>query len=164
MNERFILHLSSLFTFAVVVWALFAYTEIWVYHNLKLTFKIIAKLLRSDSKMPSSDPPDYIIVSGYYKGRRVVCRLSRFTPSHFLQYDLRLHIHIEPSFYLRQGSIEHGFVTEHTRLEPDNKISYQCTSATALRSYFFASRIPEYEFVNIFEELTRASEIVESQV
>jgi hypothetical protein len=161
-GDTFIFHLVSVFTIAIVIWAIFAYTELWVFYNLRISRRILSKLLRAQTHATIQDPPDYIIVQGTYKGRRVVCRLSRFAPSKFLHYDLRLHIHMEPNISMKSKFPRLTSITENTELESDNKISYRCTSSTTIKTYFFASRIPQDEFTNIFQELTRAAEIVGS--
>lgn len=162
MHDIFVYRITSCFTVAVILWALFAYAELWINHNLKHTQKIFAKLLHAEIKSAASDPPGYMIVQGFYKERKIVCRMSCFSPSRFLRYDLRLHIHIDPHRCIRDKFRGRLYLTENTRLDIDNKINYACTSSTILKSYFFSSMIPEDEFIQIFEELTRAAEIIEA--
>ena len=146
MLDTPVYRLVSCFTASIVIWALFAYTELWVNHNIKNTRKILARLLNSETRRLRSDPPDYAILSGYYRGRKIVCRLSNFSASLFLHYNLRLHFHIEPS--------------SETKIL--NKIDYDCTSLTAIKSYFLSSLINPQEFIHIFEELTLAAEMAEA--
>lgn len=163
MHDPLIYFLNFLFLFFVLQWAFSAYVEIWVYRNLKQAFKLISNLLRSKSKLSLSDPPDYIIVEGTYKGRRVVARVSRSAPSPLWHYSLSLHIYIEPLIRPKLVAYQTDYLTEHTQLEENNRIYYGSTSSTTVKSYTFMSKIPEDEFINIFEELTRAAEIAESK-
>ncbi|MBI5873627.1 MAG: hypothetical protein HZB36_05740 [Candidatus Omnitrophica bacterium] len=163
MHDIFIYRLVTCFTISIIIWALFAYTELWINHNMSNTAKIIAKLLHTKSDHSSQDPPDYLLIQGFYKNRKIVCRMSHFSPSRFLHYNLRMHIHIEPLLDLRSERLKNYYVTENTRLEANNKINYECTSLTAIKSYFLSSMINKDEFIQIFEELTRAAEMVESQ-
>jgi hypothetical protein len=163
MHDIFIYRITSCFTISVILWALFAYAELWINGNLRLTKKIFSRLLHAEStKTNTSDPPDYMIIQGFYKERKIVCRMCYFSPSRFLRYDLRLHIHIEPNKRIGQKLRAHLYPTENTQLDYDNNINYACTSSTVLKSYFFASMIQEDEFIQIFEELTRAAEIIEA--
>jgi hypothetical protein len=162
MLDIFIFFLTSLFTLSILAWAFSAYLELWSYRNLKQTLKVISRLLGVRDRFPTADPPDYIIAEGSYKGRRVVCRLSRFAPTKFFYYDLRLHIYMEPALSKKSNLPKPGALTENTRLEADNRITYQFTSLTSIKSFFFSSMISAQEFIDIFEELRRAAEILES--
>lgn len=161
--DTLILHLNSLFTLSILVWAFSAYTEILVYRNIKETFKTIAKSVHSDVKLPkTSIQANYLLVQGIYKNRKVVCRISRLVPSRFLHYNLSLHCYIEPLFRPDAKFSPAPPLTQNTRLQEDNRIYYQYTSSTALNSYVFSARISEHEIINILEELTQAAEIFEA--
>jgi hypothetical protein len=164
MTGTFISHLVTLFTAAIVLWGLISYAQLWVYHNLKVTQKMLCRILSSPVKPAGDDPPDYLIICGHYKGRKVVCRLSQFSVFKLLHYGLRFHIHIEPGIALKSGRHPDESLTQNTRLGTDNKIYYDSMSSTSMKSYLFASRIPDHEFLSVFEELTRAAEIIESKV
>ena len=154
--------LNFLFMLAILVWALFAYTEIWIYHNIRQTFKTISKLLRSELKPPPKTPLDYLITQGLYKGRKAVCRINRHPSSKLLHYSLSLHFHIEPLIKPRQRFPEEEYLIPKPQSHQDNRIYYQSTSSTSIISYIFTNKISEQEITNIFEELTHAAEIVEA--
>ncbi len=116
--------------------------EMWVNANLKRTSKILTALLNSDPET-WKNPPGYSIIEGTYKGRKIICRLNSFSPSIFLHYKICLHAHIEPL----SGKYN----------------TYDSTSLTAVKSYFFLSAVTKDEFLQIFEELSRASEIIEAK-
>lgn len=161
--DTLILHLNSLFTLSILVWAFSAYAEMLVYRNINNTFKTISKLVHSEAKFPKgSIHADYLLAQGIYKNRKVLCRISRLGPSRFLHYNLSLHCYIEP--LLRQDTkfSSTPYLTQHTRLREDNRIYYQYTSSTAFNSYLFTIRICDHEIINILEELTQAAEIFEA--
>jgi hypothetical protein len=161
--DTLILHLNSLFTLSILVWAFSAYTEIMVYRNINKTFETIAKLVHSEVRLPkTSVQADYLLVQGIYKNRKVVCRINRLGPSRFLHYNLSLHCYVEPLFEPDAKFPSTPRLTQHTRLQEDNRIYYQYTSSTALNSYLFSTRISEHEIISILEELTQAAEIFEA--
>ncbi len=162
MNDVFIYRLVSFFTVSIIIWALFAYIELWINCNIRRTAKIISELLRSNSKPSSSDPLDYCIVEGLYKGRKIICRISRFSPSTFLHYNLRLHIHIEPMSNTFSRPTRRFASPEYKPRGKAGKITYDYTSLTATKTYAFSSTITKHEFIQIFEELVRAAETVEA--
>ncbi len=160
MHDIFIYRLTTCFTASIIIWAIFSYIDIWINQNLRSTSKLIAKLLNSEQKPESFNTPGYSITQGVYKGRKIVCRMNSFSPSNFLKYNLRLHIHIEPLVDIRSRPNEAFSPTENTQIA-GNKIIYKCTSLTAMKSYFLSAIIAKEEFVEIFEELTQAAETVE---
>ena len=162
MHDIFIYRLASLFTISVVIWALFAYAQLWINYNMRKTSKMLSGLLNSKEKRYAHDPPDYCITQGFYRGRKIVCRMTYFSPTRFLRYDLRLHIHIEPITSSKYRLNTAYAPTKNPRLDANNTINYSCTSITAIKSYFLSSMIDKDEFIQIFEELTRAAEIVET--
>ncbi|MFH1690980.1 MAG: hypothetical protein ABIC68_00200 [Candidatus Omnitrophota bacterium] len=164
LSNEFIVHISSLFTIAIVIWGIFAYLDIWVLRNAQITFKIISKLLLLRTQISPKTPLDYFIVQGYYKGRKVVCRINCFFPKNIFHYDLYLHIYMEPQIKHKPGFLQMDYLTKNTHFREDSKIYYQRTTSTAIKSYFFADMISEEEFINIFEELTIAAEKIESEL
>lgn len=162
--DNLILHLNSLFTLAVVFWGFCAYAEMWTTSNIRATFKIICELLRADMDFFTLSPTDYYYIGqGSYKGRRVVCRINRFIPAHLFHYNLGLHIYMEPHRRSERGKPGQAlYLPRNTSLREENRIYYTCTSSTILKSYLFASKISREEFLRIFEELSRAAEIIES--
>ena len=164
LSNEFILNLSSFFTLAVVLWGMLAYLDIWILRNAKITCNIISQLLLSRAQIPSRTPSDYFIVQGYYKGRVVVCRINCLIPRNHLHYNLHLHIYIEPHLKYKPNFLQIDYLTKNTYLMKDSRIYYQRTSATAIKSYFFADMISEKEFISIFEELTSAAEKIESEL
>ncbi len=131
---------------SILVWAFSAYAEIWIYRNIKHAFNVISNLLHSEIKYPTKAPTDYLIVQGFYKGRKAICRINRHPSSRILHYTLSLHFYIEPASQSQQ----------------DNRIYYQYTSSTSVTSYIFTNKISEYDIRNAFEELTRAAEMSEA--
>ncbi len=142
MRDLFIYRLVTCFTASVIIWALFTYAEMWINANLKNTSRAIAKLLNAEPNPRSSNPPGYNIIQGTYKGRKIVCRLNSFSPTKLLRYNLSLHVYIEPF----KGS----------------GIAHEYTSLTTVKSYFLSSSVSQDEFIQIFEELTRAAEMTEA--
>lgn len=163
LSNEFILNLSSLFTLAIVIWGILAYLDIWILRNAKKTSKIISRLLSSGAQNIPKTPMDYFIVQGYYKGRKVVCRINCFTARKFLRYNLQLHIYMEPRIKYKPGFLQIDYLTKNTHLRNDSRIYYQRTTSTTIKSYFFADIISEEEFIAIFEELTLGAEKIESE-
>lgn len=164
LSNELIVNLSSLFSFAIVIWGVFAYLDIWVLRNAQITLKVISKLLLSRTQISTKTPLDYFIVQGYYKGRKIVCRINCFFPKNIFHYNLCLYIYIEPQIKYKPGFLQIDYLTKNTHLREDSKIYYQHTTSTAIKSYFFADTISEEEFINIFEELTFAAEKIESEL
>lgn len=164
LSNHYTVNLSSLFTLAVIIWGASAYLDIWIWRNVKVTFKIISKLLLSHAQFPSATPLNYLIVEGLYKGRKVVCRLNYSTLKNFFHYDIYLHIYIEPHVKYKPGFFQIDYLTKNTHLREDSKIYYQRTTSTAIKSYFLADMISDKEFIAIFEELTLAAEKIESEL
>lgn len=159
MHDVFIYRLVTCFTGSIILWALLAYAEIWIDHNMRRTARLLAGLLHTETMPGIKDAPGYLLIQGLYKGRKIVCRMSAFSPSSFLHYNLRLHIHIEPlaRAFARQGER----ITENTYRSADNSINYDCTSSTSIKSYLLSSLVDRDTFLQIFEELAKAAEIVE---
>ncbi len=162
MHDVFIYRLATCFTGSIILWALLSYVEIWIDHNMRKTARLLAGLLHAETRANIQDAPGYCIIQGLYKNRKIVCRMSAFSPSSFLHYNLRLHIHIEPltRAFARQG--EGRRITENTYRSSDNSINYDCTSSTTIKSYLFSSLVDRDTFLQVFEELTKAAEIVET--
>ncbi|MFH0876747.1 MAG: hypothetical protein V1863_00800 [Candidatus Omnitrophota bacterium] len=162
--DNLILQLNSLFTLAIIFWGFCAYTEMWTYHNIRATFKIICELLHADMDFLNLSPTDYYYIGqGTYRGRRVVCRINRFSPSQLFHYNLGMHIYMEPHRHPDQGKPGQAlYLPSNTSLRENNRIYYTCTSSTILKSYLFASKISREEFLRIFDDLSRAAEIIES--
>ncbi len=143
MHDSLIYGLNLLFVTAIVIWAASSYIELLIYRNIKETFASISGTFRPVDHLSLKTAPDYMIVQGFYKSRKVVCRLNRSTPSKLLHYDLSLHFHVEP-------------MVKH-----EQKVSYNCTATTNAQSLFFTSKIPQQDIISILEELTRTAEIIE---
>ena len=162
MSDAFVLYLSSAFTLAILLWAFLAYIDLWIFHTISRTRAVVSKILAEEHKAPVPTPGDYALTQGTYKNRRVVFRIARITPAPFLYYSLSLHCYIEPRISPNR-KIAMRFPTPRTCLEEDNKIYYRYTSSTSQKTLPLISRIPPTEILDIFEELTRAAEIVESE-
>ena len=145
MHDNLIYGLNFLFLLAIIIWALSSYIEILIYRNIKETFAAIWKLFRPVDELSLKTAPDYMIIQGLYKNRKVTCRLSRSRATKLLHYDLSLHFYVEPL------------------IKPENKIYYNCTATTSAESLFFTAKIPQRDILRILEELTRGAEMVESQ-
>ncbi|MEK7850104.1 MAG: hypothetical protein AAB213_04760 [Candidatus Omnitrophota bacterium] len=143
MHDNLIYGLNFLFLLAIIIWAISSYIEILIYRNIKETFASIWRSFQQADQLSLKTAPDYMIAQGLYKNRKVVCRLSRTSPSKFLRYDLRLHFYIEPL------------------VKPEHKIYHNYTATTSAQSLFFTTKIPQQEIMRILEELTRDAEIIE---
>lgn len=159
-----IYYLSLLFMTAVIVWAVSASLELLAWKNNASIFKELCPLIHSDPKMFSRLPPGYLITQGTYKNRKVICRLDLEPANQKFHYNLSLHCHMEPLARPRATFAKNILLTPHTRLDKENRIYYNFTSTTSIRSYLFSQRIPREDLIQILEELTRASELIESQM
>ncbi|OIO36101.1 MAG: hypothetical protein AUJ74_03780 [Candidatus Omnitrophica bacterium CG1_02_44_16] len=145
MHDSLIYGLNLLFLIAIIIWAISSYIEILIYRNIKETFTSISSSFRPADQLSLRTAPDYMIIQGLYKNRKVVCRLNRSNPSQFLHYDLNLRFYIEPLVDQELG------------------IHHNCTATTSAQSLFFTAKIPEQDIVAILEELSHAAEIAESR-
>lgn len=163
MDQVFIINLGSLFLFAILLWAISAYTELLVWREMKKIFIMISRILRSEKKLPEGNPPDYLIVKGTYKSRNTIVRISHFySGAQILNYKLSLHMHMEP---LRRGKPrEISDITERELGTPGKMIFYKNTSTTSIKTYSIVSRVSEHNIISMLEELTYSVEEVEAQI
>ncbi|MDD5018838.1 MAG: hypothetical protein PHH75_07440 [Candidatus Omnitrophica bacterium] len=161
MSDAVIYGLSLLFLASIVFWAISAYAEMIVYKTLRQISRLIQVILKHHEETAGDGPTDYCIVEGRYKNRSVVCRINRIAARTLWNFKLSLHCHLEP---LRSPlRDQEPKAAPRGTLGKSSDAYYPSTSTTCIRSFGPGERISEADILTIFEDLTRAAEMIENQ-
>lgn len=157
-SDSVIYGLSVLFFASIVFWAVSAYAEMIIYRTVQETSRLIQDILKTQHEVGEEGPTDYSIVEGRYKNRTMICRINRIAARSWWNFKLNLHCHVEPLRISAQGQAR--------RFGPLGKtgdVYYPATSTTFTRSFDPTEQISQNDILSIFEDLSKAAEIVENQ-
>jgi hypothetical protein len=162
MPDAIILDLSFLFAASIVFWAISAYAEMMVYRTLHHICGLIQTTLTDHREIRGEDPTDYCMMKGRYKNRSVICRINRIDPRTLWNYKLNLHCHLEPLRRPLQDQ-RHDVAALGGPLNPSGEIYYPSSSTTLTRFFWAGKRVYPADILAIFEDLTRAAEMIENR-
>ena len=163
-SQNFIGTLTLLFTAAICVWAVASFIEILNYRALFQAQKWLSQILNAQQNDSVTKSPDYLLVEGRYKSRRVVCRLSLAPIGKWpCFYQISIHAYIQPQVVTNNQSVGDGLPTKGAWMENDKRIHYNWTSSTSNTVYFLFQRLKRSDMIMMLNELTTCAEFVEER-
>ncbi|MDD5537726.1 MAG: hypothetical protein PHF12_02025 [Candidatus Omnitrophica bacterium] len=157
-SDSLIYGLSVLFFASIVFWAVSAYAEMIIYRAVQEASRLIQGILKTHREAGEEGPTDYSIVEGRYKNRAMICRINRIAARSWWNFKLDLHCHVEP---LRTPAQDKAWSSKPLGHADD--VYYPATSTTFVRSFGPSEKLSKNDVLNIFEDLTKAAEIIENQ-